>query len=352
MSESENMPIKVGDAGALEVIDENIVKLCADPEIYKIIVPFENYSTSATNCYVIRDAGEVLIVDTGAPTDEACEVLVESLGKLGVDPHKASYFLTHFHLDHAGLVDRLVDRSMPLYLSYADFIHMVRARTVSYRNEVIERMGKENIADSHEEYTMRFGVGLDSFDEHGRNLHLMEEGDVIKVGTLELQVMLTAGHTPGHLSLYEPKSRSLFCGDHILFVISPGLALRPDFDNTLDTYISNLRRVQELAPVRLLYSHGRLRGDWNERIEWLIKHHLDRVEEAQGIIERAPGMFGKQIIQIIKWNVPYDNWEDIPVMQRWCILEEGIVFLDYLVNRGSIIREEDESGLYRYYASH
>lgn len=35
----------------------------------------------------------------------------------------------------------------------------------------------------------------------------------IKFGETTLQVIHTPGHTPGHVSLFEPKSRSLFCGD-------------------------------------------------------------------------------------------------------------------------------------------
>ena len=40
------------------------------PDVYLVQVPFENISTSATNCYVIMDGGEALVVDTGAPSDE------------------------------------------------------------------------------------------------------------------------------------------------------------------------------------------------------------------------------------------------------------------------------------------
>ena len=85
-----------------------IEQVFSDPDIYKIEVPFENLSTSATNCYVMKDGGDVLVVDTGAPTDEGAAVLSDALDKLEVDRDCATWFLTHLHMDHAGLVDQVV----------------------------------------------------------------------------------------------------------------------------------------------------------------------------------------------------------------------------------------------------
>lgn len=37
--------------------------------------------------------------------------------------------------------------------------------------------------------------------------------DKLMLGDVELQIIHTPGHTPGHISIYEPQSKSLFCGD-------------------------------------------------------------------------------------------------------------------------------------------
>ena len=87
------------------------------PDVYLVQVPFENISTSATNCYVIMDGGEALVVDTGAPSDEGAKVLSDALDELGVDRGRAKWFLTHFHLDHAGLIDRVVPEGAPLFMA-------------------------------------------------------------------------------------------------------------------------------------------------------------------------------------------------------------------------------------------
>ena len=41
----------------------------AAPDVFLVEVPFPNLSTSSTNCYVVRDGDESLVVDTGAPSD-------------------------------------------------------------------------------------------------------------------------------------------------------------------------------------------------------------------------------------------------------------------------------------------
>lgn len=91
------------------------------PDVFEVKVPFANVSTSATNCFVVMDGGEALVVDTGAPTDEGAAVLDASLDELGIDRARATFFLTHLHLDHAGLVDRIVPDGAPVLMSAVDF---------------------------------------------------------------------------------------------------------------------------------------------------------------------------------------------------------------------------------------
>ena len=89
-------------------MDGRIEQVHQNPDVYKIEVPFENISTSATNCYVVKDGDDALVVDTGAPTDEGAAVLSAALDELAVDRDRAKWFLTHLHMDHAGLVDQVV----------------------------------------------------------------------------------------------------------------------------------------------------------------------------------------------------------------------------------------------------
>lgn len=88
----------------------------SDPDVFLVRVPFDNFKLDSTNCYVVIDEGEALIVDTGAPSAEGLAYFRAALKELGVDPQRARFFLTHLHLDHAGLVDELVPRDATLFL--------------------------------------------------------------------------------------------------------------------------------------------------------------------------------------------------------------------------------------------
>ena len=320
----------------------------ADPDVYEVKVPFQNVSTNATNCFVVLDGGEALVVDTGAPTDEGAAVLDEALDELGVDRSRATFFLTHLHLDHAGLVDRVVPEGAPVLASEVDF-NAMRALGASGYERMRRRLVAEGMAPSDASGYARHSVEMPLFDPARVSMRFVAEGDEVAVGSRRFRVLEVPGHTPGHLALFDPDSRILFGGDHVLFVISPGIALFANGGDGLQAYLDSLQKVRALGCSHLFVSHGEEWPFFNERIDWLRQHHLERLEETCAIVRDRQGLTGVQVVRAIKWNVPFERWEDISFMQRWCILMEGLVILDHLVSRGLLRREEDESGLRRYF---
>ena len=66
----------------------------------------------------------------------------------------------------------------------------------------------------------------------------LNEGDVVNVGNVALQVLHCPGHTPGHVSLYAPQAKAVFTGD-TLFRESIGRTDLPGGDYSwicLNTY--------------------------------------------------------------------------------------------------------------------
>ena len=324
-----------------------------DPNVYMVQVPFTNISTSETNVFVIEDAGEALLVDTGAPTDDGAEALRCALEEIGVDPASMSFFLTHLHMDHAGLVDRVVPLEAPLYVNKTDFDLMLGSKEPHFWERAERRVMAEGVpAERARRYCRvgRYGTGIDSFKAEGRNLHFPEEGDVISVGRHALCVVSTAGHTPGHQSLFHEESGLFFGGDHVLFVISPGLGFRPDAADPMEVYLNNVRKMFDMDISRLLVSHGDLRDGWRERALWLIEHHGRRLNRAVEATRENPGATGLEIIRALKWNVPM-GWDDISIAQKWCILESGMIILEHQVRAGLIVRDVDDQGVFRYSAA-
>lgn len=324
-----------------------VVKISDAPEVYEVQVPFINVITSETNVFVVKDHGEALIIDTGAPSDEGERVLRAALAELDVDPQKATYFLTHLHLDHAGLVDRMVPRSATIYLSKVDFDYMNLSASRDFWPVVETQLGAEDFSDDAAQKFSRYGMGIRAFDAQGRTLRFVSEGDEISVGETRLRVVDTSGHTPGHTSLFHEESGLFFVGDHVLFAISPGLGLRPGVSDTAGVYFKNLRKMLDMPISRILVSHGALKDGWRDRVEGLLAHHRRRMDRAIDYIAAHPGATGREVVLNMKWNVPLP-WEEISDAQKWCIVESGITALDHLVAEGSVLRTQDETGRHRY----
>ena len=69
---------------------------------------------------------------------------------------------------------------------------------------------------------------------------------VLQLAGLELRCIHTPGHTPGHMVLYLPRQRLLFSGDHILFDITPNIAVWSTVPHSLADYLASLDKLRGL----------------------------------------------------------------------------------------------------------
>ena len=101
------------------------------------------------------------------------------------------------------------------------------------------------------------GAGSTLFPLTGEvdDLKLYDEGDVIRLGDHEIQVLHTPGHTPGHVALFDPESKSLFTGD-TLFRESIGRTDLPggDYSWIMRSILDSLIPLGE--EVRVYPGHG------------------------------------------------------------------------------------------------
>lgn len=320
----------------------------SDPDVFSIRVPAYRIAPVVTNCYVVKDGGETLVVDSGAPTDEGYALLSSALRELGVEPVQAVFFLTHFHIDHAGLVDRIAPAGARVCASAIDLEVAQAPSGDSFDSSVTSSLIDEGVSTAEAELYAGSVRGLVAFDLERPGIKPVRDGDVLHVGRYCFQVVGTPGHTPGHVSLFEASSGILFGGDHILFGISPCIAVFPDGADGVRAYLDSLEKVRALGCRKLLHAHGSLRDGVSERVDWLIRHHRQRLDEAVGLIADAPGMTGEEIIGKIGWSIPFPTWEEVPAGQRWCILCEGAALLNHLVIDGRVSRGRDERGVFRY----
>jgi glyoxylase-like metal-dependent hydrolase (beta-lactamase superfamily II) len=152
-------------------------------------------SFGLVNMYLYTDGEHTIAIDTGVAGD----TLGEGLAQLGIAPDDVTHvFLTHSDVDHAGGLGTFPNAHVYLGREEAQMIKGATRRFPFSYN-----------ADITRPYT------------------LLDDGEVVTVGSIEVKAIATPGHTPGHTA-YLVNGDTLFVGD--LFGLTNGQArLFPGF---------------------------------------------------------------------------------------------------------------------------
>jgi glyoxylase-like metal-dependent hydrolase (beta-lactamase superfamily II) len=154
------------------------------------------------NCFIVRQANSstALIVDPG---DEP-ERILKAVNDLGIEKVEA-ILITHCHFDHVGAV-----------------APVARATGAPVYCPELETPVLANI--------MAFvpwpGIGpFESYDAE----HTVAGGEHLELGGMEIDVVFTPGHSPGHVTYAIPTEDAIFSGD-VLFQGSVGRVDLPGGD--------------------------------------------------------------------------------------------------------------------------
>ncbi len=195
------------------------------------VTPFEQNATLLW-CSATRRAA---VVDPGGDLER----IEAAIAKEGLTLEKI--LVTHGHIDHAGGVAELAERcGVPIEGPQEEDAFW------------IEQMPSQ---------AQMFGFPHCRTFVPDRWLH---QGDRVRVGEVELEVLHCPGHTPGHVVFFEPQSKLAIVGD-VLFAGSIG---RTDFPRgDYDTLIDSIRgRLWPLGDeVRFIPGHGPMSTFGEER---------------------------------------------------------------------------------------
>jgi glyoxylase-like metal-dependent hydrolase (beta-lactamase superfamily II) len=157
------------------------------------------------NPYLILDDDGLTLIDTGIPrSDKKILAYVEGLGKSARDVRRI--ILTHADLDHVGCLAAL--HKATAARTYASQIE-AEAIAAGRPSRVIKPSG----------FSVRrllFAVMRPFMKAAPFQVdEIIADGQILPV-LGGLRVVDTAGHTPGHISLFAPAAGILFCGDSIV----------------------------------------------------------------------------------------------------------------------------------------
>ena len=169
------------------------------------------------NAYLLRRAGDdrALLVDPGDEADRLLRVLDE----LGV--RLEAILLTHTHFDHVGAVAPVARATgAPVY---------------------VPEIEKPILADINS--YVRF-PGFGPFEDWDAE-HTLSGGEKLELAGMDIDVIFTPGHSPGHVTFSIPAEQVVFSGD-VLFQGSVGRTDLPGAD--WPTLAASIQRLLDTLP--------------------------------------------------------------------------------------------------------
>lgn len=215
-------------------------KVFSNPDVYCVRVPFVNLGSGESNCYIVRDGGDCLVVDPGAANEVGMRRVRNALFELGVALGECKVFLTHTHFDHAEAARVLFPEGTCVYVSEVGFEERSPIRAEAARELFVRRMLKmgATLADAEEysrnDYEPTF-LPAGAFD-----YRFVREGDEVHVGRFVFDVVEVPGHTLDLVCLVGRDGAPSFTGDEVIFGTTPSVDAPFDGEDALALYMEGL----------------------------------------------------------------------------------------------------------------
>ncbi|MEN3340525.1 MAG: hypothetical protein V7647_4201 [Acidobacteriota bacterium] len=162
------------------------------------------FRTMMVNVFIVREAGSWLLVDAGLGgyADSIRRVAREFIGS---DAPPAAVILTHGHFDHIGSLHALLDAwDVPVYAHPLERPYLTGRSPYPPPDPLVGRGAMSLMSRLYPRGPIDIG---------GR-LQLLEEDGFIP-GFPSWRWIFTPGHSPGHVSLFRGRDRTLIAGDAV-----------------------------------------------------------------------------------------------------------------------------------------
>lgn len=319
------------------------------PRTYLIEIPFmpglkSQNKESVTLCYLVEEEDGWLMIDSGYNDSAAFNYLCHQLDLLNTSLKQIRWLLlTHYHPDHSGLANRIKAASGAQVIMHQDDWTILQTIVSSAEEWNIHGMipWARSLGIPEAELEGFFQIASYGRDLFPRGLQpdSILSGEINPVGdTGHLQAILTPGHTPGHLCIYDHKNKTFFSGDHILVEITPHISPShlTSYDQ-LGQYLNSLQRVQQFDVQLVLPAHERPFRHFHQRVTELLEHHDQRLSEVvTAIADRVVTPW--DIARQVQWTV--GKWPEMDATNRVLAVRETLAHLQLLEQRGKVVRVE------------
>jgi glyoxylase-like metal-dependent hydrolase (beta-lactamase superfamily II) len=265
--------------------------------------------------YIEGDAARVII-------DPASNL--EKLKRLQKKDGVDMVWLSHWHEDHIRYLYLFED--CPKWISARDFPPLSNVEIF------LDWYGLEETPQR--DYWKKEMLGTFNFQPQHK-ARFIEDDEKIDLGNLQVQVIATPGHTPGHLSFFFPAEEILFLGDYDLTSFGPWYG---DVASSIEDTIKSIHCLKAIPAKRWITCHdtglfeenpGDLWGSYENVIYEREARLLEFLGQPRSLQEIAAAwlIYGKP-------REPRDFFE----FNERALMKKH---LDYLVRQGRVLRDKD-----------
>ncbi|WP_164931370.1 MBL fold metallo-hydrolase [Longirhabdus pacifica] len=255
-----------------------------DHGIYQVKTPVP-FPLRYVNSYLLEDGSDgYVLIDPGLHNKETKEHWNQILAAMSISLHSIhKIIVTHHHPDHYGISGWFQQQtSAPVYM-----LEKAYESTMSFRkiDRARERLSSFYLEEGTPvDFTKELDKNFFSFDQlvsPHPEVTILNKQETLRIGERHYRLLETAGHASGHLCLYEPNEKIIFCADHVLQRITPNISYVPNGDdrNPLQSFIQDLQRLAKLDVVKAFPGHREPITNFSQRCEDIIQHHEERLHE-------------------------------------------------------------------------
>ncbi|MET3696231.1 glyoxylase-like metal-dependent hydrolase (beta-lactamase superfamily II) [Bacillus oleivorans] len=286
------------------------------------------FAVGDVHAYLIK--GDALtLVDAGALTNEAWDVMQKYFSELGITLHDIDQIvLTHHHPDHVGLVEKFPQTTPILAHPAADrWLYRTKEFTDFHREIFAEWFTEFGVPEEFSFYLDQLMSPLNYSCQRKLDIPLTDGM------TLPLEndwvILETPGHATSHISLYREKDQTLIGGDVLLNHISSNPILEPPFNKGRDRhkplldYIHTLEDLSDLNPSIVYPGHGDIiKGGVYDLVEKRLKAQEERAFKVWSMLKENEDL---SVFEICQKLFPHAYKTQLPLT-----ISETVGQLDYI----------------------
>ena len=299
--------------------------------VWSIPVIFPGNPMRYTLSYLLRSGDDAILVDPGWDSDAGEEQLRSGCARAGIALEDLTGVVaTHYHSDHLGMAGRIRRISGAwVAMGEHEFVEVQTwDSTAAYQ------------AEQNRQYVL-WGTPEDCLADVGMNerrvghlTHLatpdvrLRDGQRLPVPGLDIEVMLTPGHSPGHICLIDWSHELIFSGDHVLPRISPHISLEMSgLDDPLQAYYDSLERIGFEDDMEVCPAHEYRFIGMRRRVAQLVEHNRARSAEVLRVIaEHAPATVW-EVARHLSWS---RGWKSLSALPLRLAVSETAAHIEHL----------------------